>query len=342
MTEATFGEAIRLATGNLLRLDSRVHVLGLGASYPNGADGTLSGLAKKFPNRIHDTPCSEAAVTGAAVGMAVTGLKPIIHHGRIEFSLFAMDALITQAAKWNFMFGGNYPCPLTVRIAMGRQWGNGPQHTLTNKSMFAVPGLQVVCPASARMAGGLLQSAHAQNNPVIFLESRWLYKLRGNYDENFFPELGKAYTVGHRVANPDIVLIGIADTVVTCQQAAERLKAMGVIVEVIDLVSVYPLDAAYVRSRLEQAAYGGIVVEAAPPSYSVAFELRSHVDGDYPLALITCPDYPCPTAPTQTASYYPTWVTVYNTVAGIMRTLAYTTEDLTFADLHLPPTDFVP
>src|ERR1043166_5856174 len=109
--------------------DPAIHIFGLGTRDANGADGTTAGLASEFPGRIHDTPCSEAAVTGMAVGAAISGLHPLVHHGRVEFALYALDAIVTQAAKWNAMFGGDYPCPIVFRIAVGRQWGNGPQHT---------------------------------------------------------------------------------------------------------------------------------------------------------------------------------------------------------------------
>src|SRR5690349_14753786 len=106
----TFTQAIREATALAMQRDIRVHVMGLGVTYRGGADGTTDRLIDEFPGRVHDIPCSENAATGLCVGSAVSGLRPIIHHGRVEFALYAADQIFTQAAKWNYMFGGNYPC----------------------------------------------------------------------------------------------------------------------------------------------------------------------------------------------------------------------------------------
>src|SRR5436190_350760 len=132
----SFTDAIREATLLAMQRDPAVHVMGLGTTYPGGADGTTGGLVQEFPTRVHDIPCSENAATGLCVGSAISGLRPIIHHGRVEFALYAADQIFTQAAKWNYMFGGDYPCPIVFRIAIGRQWGNGPQHTQVLHSMF--------------------------------------------------------------------------------------------------------------------------------------------------------------------------------------------------------------
>src|SRR5204863_9560721 len=104
-----FTEAICETTKDILATNDDVHIIGLGVDYKNGADGTTAGLAESYPEKVHDVPCSEAAMTAMAVGAAAMGLRPIVHHGRVEFAMFAMDAILTQAAKWNYMFGGDYP-----------------------------------------------------------------------------------------------------------------------------------------------------------------------------------------------------------------------------------------
>src|SRR5258706_2596746 len=163
--------------------------MGLGVSYKNGADGTTAGLKAKYPERIFDVPVSESSFTGLAVGAAINGLHPIVHHGRVEFSLLAADQIFTQAAKWNYMFGGGNPVPIVFRIAVGRQWGNGPQHTQALYGLFgSVPGLKVVIPSTPRMAKGLLVAAVRDPNPVIILEPRWLYQIRQEVPEVMFSE----------------------------------------------------------------------------------------------------------------------------------------------------------
>jgi acetoin:2,6-dichlorophenolindophenol oxidoreductase subunit beta len=335
----SFTEAIRIATEELLQ-DSATHVLGLGASYKNGLDGTMGNLAEKFPAQVHDMPCSENAITGMAVGMATTGLKPIVHHGRIEFAFHAFDQILTQAAKWEYMFGGDYPCPLTIRIAMGRQWGNGPQHTFTQKGIFAVPGLQVVAPSSPYASKHLLIAAHNHPGPVIYLESRWLYKTQESMSNSDKPEgaiscgLSKARVL--REGN-DITIVAVADMVLEALRAARLLAEGGIDAEVIDLVSVYPIDWDTIHSSVSKTGYL-IAADAATPAYSVAHEIVSRIDGS--VCCITCPDMPCPTAPALTASYYPQSHEIANAALKMLcKEYIHYSKQSSFAELNLAPTD---
>src|SRR3989344_9437153 len=129
-----FNDSIREATEQMMEKDSSVFILGLGI--PNGMGGTTTGLKAKYPERVLETPTSEAALTGLAVGAAISGLHPIVHYDRVEFSLLAADQIFTQAAKWNYMFGGGNNVPIVFRIIVGRQWGNGPQHSQAFYSLY--------------------------------------------------------------------------------------------------------------------------------------------------------------------------------------------------------------
>lgn len=336
MSIYSFTEAIHLATKTIL-LDDRVHILGLGAVYPNGLDGTMGTLAREFPDRIHDTPCSEAAVSGMGVGMAAMGLRPLIHHGRIEFCLWAMDAVITQAAKWNSMFGGGYPLPLTMRIAMGRQWGNGGQHTNNSKCLFATSGLKVVCPSTPQMAHDLLISAMEDYNPVIYLEPRWCYKLKEEIStKQYGCDLGKARVLKR---GTDITLVAVGDTVVEALRTAKMLKGQ-VDVEVIDLVSVYPMDSDTILESVGRTKHL-IVCESSTYPYSTASQVIELVGMNYniPKAYSVCPDYPCPTAPSLTKDYYPTSTNLANFICSRLFGLGEFEENETFEQLNLPPTD---
>lgn len=328
----SFTNAIHDATAQLLQ-DPRTHVLGLGASYPNGLDGTMSDLPSKFPSRVHDTSCSEAAVTGMAIGMAINGLRPIIHHGRIEFALFAMNAILTEASNWNFMFGGDYPCPLTVRVCIGRQWGNGPAHTRSMKGLFAAPGLRVVCPASPRMAKGLLLAAVDDSNPVIYLEHRWLYKTRQTVIEGPLP-LDTAQIVK---AGSDITVVAIGDMLLEALKAQRELSGI-VDMEIIDPVTIYPMDTATIQASAQKTG-NLLIVESATPAFSFANEIISQVSCVNAMA-VTCPDSPCPTAPAMTAAYYPTFRDIETTVREMLDLpVPVSVTAPTFEDLNLPPKD---
>ena len=319
-----FTEAIHDATQYILESQDNSYVIGLGVSYPNGADGTMGQLKSKYPDRVLDTPVSEGAVTGAALGSAVTGMRPIVHHGRVEFALFAADQIITQASKWNYMFGGNYAAPITYRIAVGRQWGNGPQHTQGLYSLFGnVTGLKVVVPSSPGMAKNLLISASLDSNPVVFLEPRWLYQTTGPVSESFEKvALDKCRIVKH---GTDITIVSYGDGVLPSIQAAELLSELGISVEVVDLVSINPIDYKGITDSVGRTKRI-LTVDMTNAAFSVGKEvigtLMQDVDlfeGINTVASLATPNVPCPTATSLTAEYYPTRITIANKVLDIFK-----------------------
>ncbi len=334
----SYTEAIQLATKTAL-LDDRVHVLGLGAVYKNGLDGSMGDLVKEFPDRIHDTPCSEAAVTGMAMGMALMGLRPLVHHGRVEFALYAANQILTEMANWNYEFG-DYPCPVTLRIALGRQWGNGPAHTRNTKGLFAVPGLKVVCPSTPQMAHDLLITAMEDNNPVIYLEPRWCYKLK---EEISTKKYGVSLSEARVLKRGNyMTIVAVGDMVVEALRAAKMIEAKHKLdVEVIDLVSVYPVPMETIISSVSRTR-GLVVCESSTYPYSVASQVAEGVLRELTcrFAHISCPDYPCPTALSLTKHYYPTATDIANKVMNLYDGYVGTFEaNETFEQLHLPPTD---
>lgn len=170
-------EAINKGHKDGLNDNSNSYIIGLGVNYDNGADGTTKGLSTLHPEKILDVPVSESAITGMCVGMATMGLNPIVHHGRVEFALYAMDQILTQASKWNYMFGGDYPCYFSARLNIGRQWGNGPQHTSSYNSLFAnTPGLNIFWPSRPKEAYAFTKILHHIISPTLQMEHRWLFK----------------------------------------------------------------------------------------------------------------------------------------------------------------------
>ena len=238
----SYAEAICEATAQEMERDPRVVVIGQGVDDFKGFVGTTSGLAEKFgPDRVMDTPVAEDGMTGVAIGMALAGLRPIHTHIRMDFMLLAVNQLINMAAKSRYMSGGAVHVPLTVRTVIGRSWGQGAQHSQGLHSMYAhVPGLKVVAPSTPYDAKGCLVSAIRDNNPVIFVEHRLAHLSKGIVPTELYTvQLGKA-----RVLAPgsDVTIVGISHQVVECMRAAKKLADVGLHAEVIDPVTLNPLD----------------------------------------------------------------------------------------------------
>jgi len=344
----TYVEAIREAHDQCMERDPSVFVMGLGATYENGCDGTTAGLVDKYPGRVFDTPCSENATTGFCIGAAIAGMRPVIYHGRTEFALFAFDQIVTQAAKWNYMFGGESPVPAVIRIAVGRRWGDAPQHTQVLHSLFAhVPGLKVVIPSTPYMAKGLLISAIKDNNPVIFMEHRWLYGIKETVPEKYYYlplESCKVVREGK-----DITIVANSDTLLEALRAVPILEAHGIDPEIIDLVSINPVD--YETIRLSVVKTGRLMVlDVGTKAFGIGSEIISHICEHartfYQMKAkpvnIATPDCPCPMSPALTERYYPTSATILNHItemSGFLDIKIRPKKQHDFYKIHMPSDD---
>ena len=332
-----YAEAILEATEQLIQSDSKVFVIGLGIN--SGAGGTTTGLKSKYPDRLYETPTSEAALTGLAVGSAISGLRPIVHHDRVEFSLLASDQMFTQAAKWNYMFGGGNNVSLTIRIVIGRQWGNGPQHSQAFYSMFgSVRGLKVVIPSSPRMAKGLLVSAVRDPNPVIILEPRWLYGIKQDVPTEIYEEsLDKAKVV---TKGKDITVVAYGDGLFSAREALELIDGK-VSVELIDLVSLNPIDYKTITRSVSKTKRL-LCVDTNSEVFGVGSEIIANVAKNKSIKLksnpvaVASPDVPCPTSTALTEFYYPTKIDIANAILKLFGKSKLKLK-LSFADLHLAP-----
>lgn len=251
-------EAIREALDLCLAKDPDVVLMGLGVPDPKGVFGTTLGLHKKHgAKRVIDMPTAENGMTGVALGATLAGLRPVMVHQRLDFALLAVEQIVNQAAKWRYMFGGQMGAPLVIRLVVGRGWGQGTQHAQSLHSWFAhIPGLKVVAPARPVDAKGLLISAVEDDDPVVFLEHRWVHVVKDEVPEGLVREpLGKA-----RVARPgtDVTLAGVSYMTLECLRAAEYLAEEGVSAEVLDLRSLRPLDESAILASVRKT--GRLVV----------------------------------------------------------------------------------
>lgn len=238
----SYAQALREATEQEMARDPSVILLGMGVDDFKAVYGTTAGLRERFgPERVFDTPLSEDAMTGLAIGASMAGLRPIHVHIRQDFLLLCMNQLINVAAKAHYMYGGALSVPLVVRSVIGKSWGQGAQHSQALYSFFMhVPGLKVVAPSSPYDAKGCLVQSIRDNNPVIFIEHRLLHYQVGYVPEELYTvPLGRARVLAE---GTDVTLVGVSWMVVECLRARAYLRQRAVSAEVIDPVSLSPLD----------------------------------------------------------------------------------------------------
>lgn len=306
----SYSEAIREATDQEMDRDPSVVVFGLDVDDPKAIQGTTKDLLRKYgAGRVFGTPLSEDAMTGAALGMALGGLRPVHVHIRMDFTLLAMNQLVNMAAKARYMSGGVLRAPMVVRTLVGRSWGQGPQHSQSLHSMFMhVPGLKVVAPTTPHDAKGCLIRAIRDNNPVIFIEHRLLHFQRGPVDEAPFEiPSGKARVT---VPGTDITLVGISHMQLECMRAQRYLEDVGVHAEVVDPIWLSPLDT---ETILQSASRTGrlLVVDNAWLSCGAASEILAAVaekigaGGPVRVKRMGFAPGTCPTTPTLEESFYP-------------------------------------
>lgn len=308
--ELSFSAAINEAMHQAMESDESVITYGLGVDDPKAIFGTTSGLKDKFGGeRVFDMPTSENAMTGVAIGAGMLGIRPVMVHQRLDFFLLAMDQLVNSAAKWHFMFGGTTSVPITIRLIMGRGWGQGPTHSQNLQAWFAhIPGLKVVMPTSAQDAKGLLLASIFDQNPVLFLEHRWLHNLSGVVPEQFYKTpLGSARTVRN---GSHITIVAMSYMVIEAAHAVEHLSREGIDCELIDLRTVSPIDWDLVFLSVRKTGRL-IALDTGHATGSIAGEVLARVSSECWDSLksapqrIAMPDFPEGTSPALTKNYHP-------------------------------------
>lgn len=239
----SFRDTIILAMSEEMRRDPDVFLMGEDVGIFGGDFGTSVGMLEEFgPERVRDTPISEAAISGAAAGAAMTGLRPIVDMTFMDFSVIAMDAIVNQAAKTRYMFGGKGKVPMTVRCAAGNGVGSAAQHSQSLESWFThIPGLKVVAPGTPADMKGLLKASIRDNNPVIILEYKSEFNQKGEVpvDPEYIIPLGKGEI---KREGTDVTVVTYGKMLRRVLQAAEELAEAGVSVEVVDPRTLVPLD----------------------------------------------------------------------------------------------------
>jgi pyruvate dehydrogenase E1 component beta subunit len=323
MSEARFGQAINRALSDAMAADPSVILLGEDVARPGGPFGVTRGLLDKFgPERVRDTPISEAAIAGAAVGAAMTGLRPVVEIMFMDFVTLTMDALVNQAAKARFMFGGQGSVPMVVRMPHGGGINAGPQHSQCLEAWLAhVPGLKVVCPATVADAYSLTRAAIADDDPVIVIEHKALYAVKGELsDAPTVTPIGRA-----RIARDgcDATIVTYGGMVPVALAAAAELAEAGIESEVIDLRSLQPWDEASVLASLAKT-HRLIICHEAVEAFGVGAEIAARMadagfdELDGPIVRVGAPFMPPPFAKTLEDWYRPDAAKIVSAVKKTM------------------------
>ena len=319
--ELSYGQAINLAIEKEMERDPSVVLIGQGV--PDGIFGSTAGLCDKFQTRVFDSPLSENGVTGICIGAALNHMKPIMTHQRMDFSLLSFDQLINNAAKWASMFGGKSLVPLTVRMVIGRGWGQGPQHSQALHSMLAsVPGLVVYVPQSPQDAYSMTRRAIYSDLPTILVEHRWLYDLIGKVEiEDYDSFSCNKYIV--KTPMPELTMVSLSYGTVEAKKAVEYLQSnlveQDIEVDLINIGRINPLDTDTIEDSVNMSGRL-LVIDIGNRSCGIGSEIISRIAEKNFKKLRSAPKllsnkpYPQPTSHFLTKDYYVSYKDTYTGV----------------------------
>jgi len=303
MREITYTEAVREALSEAMREDENVFIMGEDIGVYGGAFGVTRGMIEEFgPERVRHTPIAESAIAGAAVGAAITGMRPVFELQFSDFITIALDQIVNQAAKIHYMYGGNVSIPLVMRTPGGSGTGAAAQHSQSLENWTAhVPGLIVIQPSTAYDAKGLLHSAIANNNPVMFYEHKLCYRTKGDVPEGkYFIPIGVADI---KRQGKDISVIATSYMVHKALEAAEILAKEGIDIEVVDPRTLVPLDKKTIVESVKKTGRALVVTEAVKRSgfsselAAVIVEEESFDYLDHPVVRLAGAETPIPYEP---------------------------------------------
>lgn len=319
----SYSLAINEALHQMMETDDRVFLMGQGVKSPWYVGNTARGLLERFgPMRVIDTPVSENAVTGAAVGAAVAGMRPVVIHPRVDFMMYALDPIINEAANWHYMFGGRSSVPAVIWGIINRGGEQAAQHSQALHALFAhIPGLKVVMPSTPYDAKGLMVAAIQDNNPVVFLDDRWLYG-----DEDVVPEEMYKVPIGKGVVRKkgrDVTIVSVSYMAMESGKAAATLSEEGIDAEVIDLRSIKPIDRELILESVRKTGRL-VVVDGGWKTCGYAAEISAIVAEDgfeslkAPIKRLTLPDVPAPASSALEKAYYTDSAKIVETVKGLL------------------------
>jgi len=307
----TYAQAINEALHQIIAKDPHVFLIGQGVTSPWYVGSTTADLITRFgPKRIIDTPTSENAITGVALGAALAGMHPIMCFPRMDFMHYAMDQIANHIANWHYMFGGQLSAPMTIWAIINRGGEQAAQHSQATHAIFMhIPGLKVVMPSTPYDAKGLLVASVEEDNPVAYIDDRWLYQHEGEVPEELYSvPIGKGVV---RREGEDATVVATSYMVHEAIMASESLDKEGIDVEVVDLRSLKPLDENLLLASVKKTGRL-IVVDGGWKTCGVAAEISARVAESEvfrslkaPIIRVSLPDTPAPASLALENVYYP-------------------------------------
>jgi pyruvate dehydrogenase E1 component beta subunit len=323
MRQITYVEAINETLHQMIEKDEKIFLIGQGVTSPWYVGNTTVGLIDRFPERVIDTPVSENGITGAAVGAALAGMRPVLAHPRMDFMYYAMDQIANHAANWYYMFGGQLSVPITIWGIINRGGEQAAQHSQALQAMFAhIPGLKVVLPSTPYDAKGLLVASIEDDNPVVYIDERWLYNFVGEVPEELYSvPIGEGIV---RKEGDDVTVVATSYMVHEAMKAAENLEEGGIDVEVVDLRSLKPLDENLVFESVRKT--GRLVIaDGGWKTCGIAAEISARIaESDIfkqlkaPIMRVSLPDTPAPASSALEKVYYKKAGDIVSTVKKLM------------------------
>jgi pyruvate/2-oxoglutarate/acetoin dehydrogenase E1 component len=311
MRKISYANAINEALHQIIAKDNRTFLIGQGVTSPWYVGSTTVGLIDRFgPKRIIDTPTSENAITGVALGAALAGMHPIICYPRMDFMHYAMDQIANHIANWHYMFGGQLSVPIALWAIINRGGEQAAQHSQALQALFMhIPSLKIVAPSTPYDAKGLLTACIEEDNPVVYIDDRWLYEHKGEVPKELYSvPIGKGVV---RREGKDATVAATSYMVYEAMMASESLDKEGIDVEVIDLRSLKPLDENLLFTSVKKT--GRLVVaDGGWKTCGVAAEILARIaESDIlgslkgPIIRVSLPDTPAPASSALEKVYYP-------------------------------------
>ena len=316
-------DALLEATKQAMLREPGMIVIGEGVSDPKAIFGTTSGLLEEFgPRRVIETPIAENGLTGIAIGAALSGLKPLFIHQRVEFALLALEQIFNNAAKMHYVTNGKHTVPLTIRLIFGRGWGQGPAHSQSLESIFAhIPGLKVLLPSNPYDAKGMLSAAMKDPNPVVMLEHRWIHSIIGEVPEADYDVSLSGFKKIR--SGTDATIVASSYFVAEALRVAEVLEGFNVNISVIDMRVLRPFDASIVIEDVKKTGHL-VVVDSGWRDFGAGAEVISTVVEsafrflEKPPVRLGLAPHPTPSTRSLAEHFYPTMSSLSSVIAELL------------------------